>query len=83
MSLMVLVPKMTPTTLKTKLPNRTPDRVTYYRWQIVDKNITKARIEISFNNAIEMFKEEVAVLKEHIHIKSRQINAYSEIRDLL
>ena len=59
------------------------DKVIYYRWQTVDKKITKARIEIGFNNAIEMFKEEVAVLKEHIHIKRRQVNAYREMKESL
>ena len=47
------------------------------------QKITKARIEISFNNAIEMFKEGVAVLKEHIHIKRRQVNAYREMKESL
>ena len=49
----------------------------------MDRKNTKARIEISFNNAIEMFKEEVAVLKEHIHIKRRQVNAYREMKESL
>ena len=30
-----------------------------------------------------MFKEEVAVLKEHIHIKRRQVNAYREMKKSL
>ena len=51
-----------------------------YRWQTVGKKICKAKIEMSFNTAIEMFKEEVAVLKEHIHIKRRQVNAYREMK---
>ena len=37
--------------------------VTFYWWQIIDKKITKDAIEVSFNNVIEMFKEEVASLK--------------------
>ena len=37
--------------------------VTFYWWQIIDKKITKTTIEVSFNDVIEMFKEEVASLK--------------------
>ena len=36
---------------------------------------------MSFNTTIEMFKEEVEVLKEHIHIKGRQVNAHREMKD--
>ena len=54
--------------------------VTLYRWQTIDKKTTKATIELSFNDAIEMCKEEVASLKEHIHIKRRQVNAYREMK---
>ena len=47
-------------------------KVTFYQWQTIDnKKITKATIEVSFNDAIEMLNEEVASLKEHIHIKRR------------
>ena len=44
---------------------------------------TKATIEVSFNDAIEMFKEEVASLKEHIHTKRRQVNACREMKTSL
>ena len=57
------------------------DKVAFYHWQTIDKKICKAKIEMSFNTAIEMFKEEVAVLKEHIHIKRRQVNANREVKD--
>ena len=57
------------------------DKVAFYRWQTIDKKTCKAQIEMSFNTAIEMFKEEVAVLKEHIHIKRRQVNAHREMKD--
>ena len=50
--------------------------VTFYRWQTIDKKINKPTIEVSFNDFIEMFKEEVGISKEHIHIKRRQVNAY-------
>ena len=57
--------------------------VMFYRWQIIDEKITKATIQTSFNDAIEMFKEEVVSLKEHIHIKRRQVNAYRKVKALL
>ena len=57
------------------------DKVAFYRWQAIDKKICKAKIEMNFNNAIEIFKEEVGVLKEHIHIKRRQVNAHREMKD--
>ena len=50
--------------------------VTFYRWQTIDKKINKPTIEVSFNDFIEIFKEEVGTSKEHIHIKRRQVNAY-------
>ena len=54
--------------------------VVFYRWETVDKKITTCRIEVTFKDAIEMLKEEVAILKEHIHIKRRQVNAYQEMK---
>ena len=57
------------------------DKVAFYRWQTIDKKICKAKIEMNFNTAKEMFKEKVAVLKEHIHIKRRQVNAHHEMKD--
>ena len=53
--------------------------VVFYR-QTVDYKITKSRIEVTFKDAIEMLKEEVAILKEHIHIKWRQVNDYQEMK---
>ena len=47
--------------------------VVLYRWQTVDKKITKSRTEVAFKDAIEMLKEKVAILKGHIHIKRRQV----------
>ena len=59
-------------------------KVTFYQWQTIDnKKITKATIEVSFNDAIEMLNEEVASLKEHIHIKRRQVNACREMKPSL
>ena len=53
--------------------------VAFYRWQTVDKKITKSKIEVSFKDAIEMLKDELVVLKEHIHIKRRQVSAYQDM----
>ena len=63
--------------------NKASNKVTFYRWQIIDKKIAKVKIQISFGDAIEMFKEDVVVLKEHIHVKRRQVNAYHELKDSL
>ena len=52
----------------------------FYHWQTVDKKITKSKIEVALKGAIEMLKEKVAILKEHIHIKRRQVNAYQEMK---
>ena len=54
--------------------------VVFYRWQTVDKKITKSKIEVSFKDAIEMLKDELVVLKEHIHIKRRQVSAYQDMK---
>ena len=44
------------------------------------QKITKATIEVSFTYVTEMFKEEVASLKEHIHIRTKQVKAYREMK---
>ena len=54
--------------------------VVFYRWQTIDKKITKSKIEVSFKEAIEMLKDEPVVLKEHIHIKRRQVSAYQDMK---
>ena len=33
-----------------------------------------------FKQADEMFKDDIKILKEHIYIKRRQVNAYHEIK---
>ena len=52
----------------------------FYLWQIVEKNITKSRVDVTFKDAVEMFKDDMKTLKEHIHIKRRQLNAYNKIK---
>ena len=54
--------------------------VVFYGWETVDKKITKSRIELNFKDVIEMLKEEVAILEEHIYITRRQVNAYQEMK---
>ena len=52
----------------------------FYWWQTIHKKIIKASTEVSFNDAIERFKEEIASLKEHIHIKRSLVNAQREMK---
>ena len=52
----------------------------FYLWQIVEKNITKSRVDVAFKDAVEMFKDDMKTLKEHIYIKRRQLNAYHKIK---
>ena len=47
------------------------DNVTFYRWQIVEKNITKSKVDVLFKDAVEMFKDDVKTVKEHIYIERR------------
>ena len=55
----------------------------FYLWQIVEKNITKSRVDVTFKDAVEMFKDDMKTLKEHIYIKRRQLNAYHKIKAFL
>ena len=40
--------------------------VTFYRWQTLQKRITKSKIDVPLNEAIYMFKEDLITLKENI-----------------
>ena len=55
------------------------DNVTFYRWQIIEKKISKSKVDVTFKDAAEMFKNDIKILKEHIYIKRSQVNAYHEI----
>ena len=44
--------------------------VVFYRWQTVEKKITKSRIKSPLK----------IIFKEHIHITRRQVNAYQEMK---
>ena len=39
-----------------------PDNVTVYRWQIVEKKITKSKVDVKFKDAVEMFKDDIKTL---------------------
>ena len=57
------------------------DNVTFYRWQIVEKKITKSKVDFTFKDAAEMFKDDIKkTLKEHIFIKRSQVNSCHEIK---
>ena len=47
------------------------DNVTFYRWQIVEKNIAKSKVDVLFKDAVEMFKDDIKTVKEHIYIERR------------
>ena len=55
------------------------DNVTFCRWQIVGKKITKSKVDVMFKDAAEIFKDDIKTLKEHIYVKRKQANAYHEI----
>ena len=48
-----------------------PDNVTFYRWQIVEKKITESKVDVTFKDAVEMFKDDIKTLKQHIYIERR------------
>ena len=45
--------------------------VTFYGWQIIEKKITKSKVDVKFKDAVEMFKDDIKALKEHIYIERR------------
>ena len=52
----------------------------FYLWLIVEKKVTKSKVDVMFKGAAEMFKDDIKTLKEHIYIKRRQVNGYHEIK---
>ena len=52
----------------------------FYLWLIVEKKITKLKVDVTFKDAAEMFKDDIKTLKEHIYIKRRLVNSYNEIK---
>ena len=47
------------------------DNATFYGWQMVEKKITKSIVDVTFKDAVEMFKDNIKTLKEHIYIERR------------
>ena len=43
------------------------------------RKLLKSKVDVTFKDATEMFKDDIKTLKEHIYIKRRQVNAYHEI----
>ena len=35
------------------------DNVTFYGWHIVEKKITKSKVDVTFKDAVEMFKDDI------------------------
>ena len=59
------------------------DNVTFYRWQIVEKKVTKSKVDVTFKGTAEMFPDDIKTVKEHIYTTRRQINAYHEVKPCL
>ena len=47
------------------------DNVTFYPWQIVEKKITKSKVDVTFKDTVEMVKDDNKTLKEHICIERK------------
>ena len=47
---------------------------------IVEKKITKPKVNVMFKDAVEMFRDDIKELKKGIYINRRQVNAYHEIK---
>ena len=39
-----------------------------YLWQIVEKKITRSKVDVTFKDAAKMFNDDIKTLKEHIFI---------------
>ena len=52
----------------------------FYLWLILEKRVTKSKVDITLKDAAEMFNDDIKTLKEHIYIKRRQANAYHDTK---
>ena len=43
---------------------------------MIEKIITKAKYSVSFEDAVELMKEKIRILKEHLYVKRTQYAAY-------
>ena len=59
------------------------NEVSFYKWENPDKHVTKVRITLLFDKAVDMFKASVTVLKKHIYSKRVQNREYNRIKESL
>ena len=57
-----------------------PYNIPFYHWQIFEKKISKSEADVTFKDAVGMFKDDIKTLKKHICTKREQINANHEIK---
>ena len=59
------------------------NEVSFYKWETPDKHVAKVRITLPFDEAVDMFKASVTVLKKHIYSKRVQNWEYNRIKESL
>ena len=59
------------------------NEVLFCKWEPPDKHIAKFRITLPFDEAVDMFKASVTVLKKHIYSKRVQNREYNRIKESL
>ena len=57
--------------------------ISFYRWETPDKHVSKVRISVNYDEAIDRFKESVTQLKRHIYSKRSQNRFYNGIKESL
>ena len=50
---------------------------------LIKKACIKSKADVTFKDAVEMFKNDIKTLKEHIHIKRKHVNTYHETKTSL
>ena len=59
------------------------NEVSFYKWETPDKHVAKVRIKLPFDEAVDMFKASVTILKKHIYSKIGQNREYNRIKEFL
>ena len=59
------------------------NEVSFYKWETPDKHVAKVRIKLPFDEAVDMFKASITVLKKHIYSKRVQNREYNRIKEFL
>ena len=59
------------------------NEVSFYKWETPDKHAAKVRITLPFDEAIDIFKASVTVLKKDIYSKRVQNREYNRIKESL